>query len=930
MAKVRIRKAGPGEKAGYYNKAAMFLKKAQDGAEVQSAPEQQMPQDNQSAMIKAYYEYAYDQLMRDTSVDDVLGELIAKGLPQQLAYNLVNTLVEELTARGQLNPDYKRVKEESQEQTQEQEQPAQQSITDEWKANYGPNADQEQEDQSMYEEDQDMAEMEEGYVNDDSHIMARGGYFQEGGMSDKGKQNVMSQYDDVKKNEPSKFSMQELIENTPGVQPGLNFPSLSEYIPNYNAAQWQPVEALEEPMYKKRGGNVSNKKDFVKNVMSLLKKQEGGEGAPEEEKKDTSLGKGPRMDTLTEDVKKHRDNFLGAIKEKATTVKTEEMYDKLMQSEDPEMQKLGMQRDQQSMQQPMEQPFQMGGYTGGEDPLYKFIGGGMEPDDEMNPPYYEADFLPEAKYGYSTGNLIRASRGLSGPGGMNPDEFPTKQQDVPAAPKPQANVQMQPDPEIPQATIRYVPTYGGYTNTWNRHLTPWNPLVSRSMQMVGSPYVAGTRTPYRDPLTGLTPIARQVTKRGLLGRPKQYTDFYAAVQKANSPLPHQDKPVLVADGNTLKFVSPEALSNPLQMNLNQFDFSNSEDLGLVARAAILAGEMGQRRNQRRLGRNPELLETAPQMPYVNTSYLPDPSTMDRRAFDQNDPNFMMQPWEGPVNTDEIPGGSAMTAYAYGGSLNRFIPKAAPGIQVQDPNQPQPAPGNPDMTMGAQPGLLGNPTQGSNTLWGAQASFNQPAPTSSAVTAYNSNPMNNMPVEPQGDDVSNCTPDQKRDTTSKCYCSPEARRDPNNKRCFEGVVGVDVKQTSAVDPEALLNVANAGVRGVTGMLNRKDQRKQEAQMYDNMTTDNLYASQGTKHRGDWVDLGSMAGQYRFDQMGQDRSSFSSYGKYGGYMQDGGELDYLSGSSFPTMGGYSANDEVYMSDEDIEQFMAAGGEIEYLED
>jgi hypothetical protein len=32
MAKVRIRKAGPGEKAGYYNSTAMFLKKAQDGA----------------------------------------------------------------------------------------------------------------------------------------------------------------------------------------------------------------------------------------------------------------------------------------------------------------------------------------------------------------------------------------------------------------------------------------------------------------------------------------------------------------------------------------------------------------------------------------------------------------------------------------------------------------------------------------------------------------------------------------------------------------------------------------------------------------------------------------------------------------------------------------------------------------------------------
>lgn len=935
MAKVRIRKAGPGEKAGYYNKAAMFLKKAQDGAEVQSAPEQQVPQDNQAAMIKAYYEYAYDQLMKDISVDDVLGELIAKGLPQQLAYNLVNTLVEELTARGQLNPDYKRAKENSEEQAQEQTQqgqPAQQEITDEWKENYGPNANQEQEDQSMYAEDQDMADMEEGYVNDDSHIMARGGYFQQGGLSDSGKQNVISQYDDVSNNEPTKFDMQKLIENTPGIQPGLNFPSLAEYIPNYAATQWESVEALEEPMYKKRGGNISSKKDFVKNVMSLLKKQDGGEGAPQEEKKDASLGKGPRMDTLTEDVKKHRDNFLGAIKEKATKVKTEEMYDKLMQSEDPEMQKLAMQGQQQSMEQPMEQPFQMGGYTGGEDPLYKFISGGMEPDDEMNPPYYEADFLPEAKYGYSTGNLIRAARGLSGPGGMNPDEYPAKQSQ-PQAPAvvPPANVQLQPPVIEPMryATPRYVPTYGGYTGTWGRNLTPWNPLVSRSMQMAGSPYVAGTRTPYRDPLSALTPIARQVTKRGLFGRPKEYTDFYAAVQMANSPLPYQGKEMLLANNNMLSFVSPSMLNS--QMDLPQFDFSNSEGLGLNSRAAILAGEMGQRRNQRRLERHPELLETsAPQMPYVNTSYLPDPATIDRRVFDQNDPNFMMQPWEGPVNVDEIPGGSAMTAYAYGGALNRFIPKAAPGIQVQDPNLPQPAPGNPDMAMGAQPGLLGNPTQGPNTLWGAQASFNQPAPMSSAVTAYNSNSMNNMAVEPQGEDISNCTPEQKRDTTSKCYCSPEARKDPNNKRCFESLVGVDVKQATNVDPEALLNVANAGVRGVTGMLNRKDQRRQEAQMYDNMTTDNLYASQGTKHRGDWVDIGSMAGQYRFDKMGQNESGFSSYGKYGGYMQDGGELDYLSDSAFPTMSGYSADDEVYMSDKDIEQFMAAGGEIEYLED
>jgi hypothetical protein len=93
--------------------------------------------------------------------------------------------------------------------------------------------------------------------------------------------------------------------------------------------------------------------------------------------------------------------------------------------------------------------------------------------------------------------------------------------------------------------------------------------------------------------------------------------------------------------------------------------------------------------------------------------------------------------------------------------------------------------------------------------------------------------------------------------------------------------------------------------------------------------NLYASQSTKHRGDWVDIGSQAGQYRFDQMGQDRSGFSSYGKYGGYMQDGGEQAYLSGDDFPSEDPqYNEGDEVYMTEDDLKNFMANGGQIEYL--
>jgi hypothetical protein len=93
--------------------------------------------------------------------------------------------------------------------------------------------------------------------------------------------------------------------------------------------------------------------------MSLLKKQEGGDN-PEQE--DPTLGKGNPMDTLTEDVQKHKNNFLSAVKTKATTVKTEEMYDKLRKSNDPSMQQLAM-----------GQQFQVGGMTGGQDHCLDFL-----------------------------------------------------------------------------------------------------------------------------------------------------------------------------------------------------------------------------------------------------------------------------------------------------------------------------------------------------------------------------------------------------------------------------------------------------------------------------------------------------------------------------------------------------------------------------
>jgi hypothetical protein len=123
-----------------------------------------------------------------------------------------------------------------------------------------------------------------------------------------------------------------------------------------------------------------------------------------------------------------------------------------------------------------------------------------------------------------------------------------------------------------------------------------------------------------------------------------------------------------------------------------------------------------------------------------------------------------------------------------------------------------------------------------------------------------------------------------------------------------------KDIRSFDPEAMVNVTNAGIRAGTNLINNFSNRNAENQLLRETTdVNNLYASQQPQFRGDWVDYGSQLGQYRFDQMGQDRSSFSAYGQRGGYMQSG---------------GFTEGSEAYMTDEEIAEFIANGGEIEYL--
>jgi hypothetical protein len=314
--------------------------------------------------------------------------------------------------------------------------------------------------------------------------------------------------------------------------------------------------------------------------------------------------------------------------------------------------------------------------------------------------------------------------------------------------------------------------------------------------------------------------------------------------------------------------------------------SNTAGLNAKSKIAIKAGEAEMARNERRLARHPELLESSPSSKI--TEY-------PRQEFTGTLINT-----SGPRVTEED------TEMAYGG----YLPKANNGITINNPNLPQPGPANPDLAVGNMTGALSLPPN-------ANAWYNTTpnVPANSMIPPAPSGPIG-LPTRSSKDVGQELMMDSRKKLEG------EANMDEKKQ-----LVGVDYKKKRRnVDGEAGVNVFNAGVRGFTGILNRADQNARERQMYDEFNSDGNYASQGTKHRGDWVDLGSQMGQYRFDQMGQDRSGFSSYGKYGGFMQDGGEMGYLPDEDYSD--DYTEGDEVYMTDEDIRQFMAKGGQIEYI--
>ena len=115
----------------------------------------------------------------------------------------------------------------------------------------------------------------------------------------------------------------------------------------------------------------------------------------------------------------------------------------------------------------------------------------------------------------------------------------------------------------------------------------------------------------------------------------------------------------------------------------------------------------------------------------------------------------------------------------------------------------------------------------------------------------------------------------------------------------------------VNPEEILNVANAGINSLSSFLEKRQDAKQEQ---SNFTADEVYGASSDKNKGHYVAYGQQTGMYDPKNTGQETMGMFAYGQSGGYMEEGG---YAEGGIFD------------MDEDELREFLANGGEVEYLE-
>ena len=720
-----------------------------------------------------------------------------------------------------------------------------------------------------------------------------------------------------------------------------------------------------------KGGVSENR--FIKKMVSMY--AEGGDTE--------ALGKGNRKDTLTDDVANMKNSFISTLKTNSNKAISKDIYKNAQGN--PKILNMLTQdgyKENLAEEEPMNTDFTaaFGGFVDMdvEEPLTKFIYGGDEEE------YYEPYGLTQARDGITITNRAGESRGMQDKmnyqewadneilnrkseredwEAANPDgdydvdvklddrtyddyqnfydealkdytniggeeqEEEGSTQKCPAgytwngsACVSNSSASLQPKKTqcgpgtvwndkynmcIPIAKMNYKYTQVRNPGGYGRNLVPWNPVFGAAGSWVkqkGSPYYLNDGRSYNG-LIPDKPVASYTTKKGLLGGRKKWIDIYQ----------------VDGDGTGVPMGDLQNLEGMLDNRRGSGNKSNPSrlDKKMVKDALQDGWSMVNYKNNdkpEKTSRRDRLEDQAKERFQFSDQEWDEQTRRGQRNLRQAE--RYEQGRGARYNTDQVYYGAkdavdnAKNAY---GTLKTLVDR------IKNPSFKRMGGAfevGTGFGMGAGQNQAGyNPysqqSQFENDLFGAQAPNKMPQQqnpfnfiTQTGTGSYAETANTGHTLGNQGQEIIPQEPAPQPNPNQ--YVGVERQR--KTARNFDGEAGVN----------AFNSMANAGLGFIERMQNNPIENNMLLDKFDPMN--NVMASNQTD-KGDWGDIGSKTGMFRYDEMGSDRNSRATFGnyansnaaQYGGYMQDGGYMD---------------DEEVYMTPEELEQFLAAGGQVEYL--
>lgn len=923
---VRIYKSptGSGE---YKNKTKAFLEKAQQGMQV---AQQKDP--------RVYLNYIHDQLSNETDPNDVFADLIANGLDKDMAYKLLTTVVDQMVEAGDLNADNSVTKNQNQEEAAQEPEQTQEGQAPEAQA----------------EEEPDPATEYYNSYADEPESRPQDIEFQMGGYPTEEDTEEQEETDDSQEEEDT--------ENQYGTSNSKTmYPGLEQYYMGYEPIAWQNIDSLSAPQTEYRKGGAKN--SFVKNVLKLVKKEEGGESDPEENK---PVGQGNKFDTVSDEVSNRKSKFMEVVKNKANTAKLKDIYEKMMKSGNPDLMRTAQTLQNGDTNQPQQGAPMMQQQKGGPQntsgprniqPSYdyddqqfhqndpegydEFINGpGHAPDTYKFPNHptfskesmYSNEETPGGEWMENPNGSWKFKASSTNRNNMSKEELENYFNEVESGNEleyqqtggytggeNQPEMFMYGGTDVPFYEADYLPEAKEGIQIKKtekpRRLRLFNKGISSDdVYNVSNAYNVNSKAAYTGGLEGYKPIERRVTKTGIFGRPKEWTDIYSnnpsATYQGNSQA--ENKSSVNKKNN-----KPESWVDITGPDRGGMSDEEWDDTGFFAKMAIRKGDRQGARNEKRynkqLQKDREFEAFKNRIPYSGgyqfdndedyetywnglpevTAMNPNPYKLKGNVYQMvTNPNYKKMHKLAGEEYKPIDFGQDPADKWHVGRTKRYqlggLPKAQTGPTVK------------------------SGTSGLNAGSDATASIGVLAPT---------------PPPPPPAPVLGPVAATAASPIPQSFQSLSGAVEAVGETPEYNTIGIDTKRSRSWDRDgqAAVNAFNTGARGVLGMLDRAEQKKQQSQMYeDNFSSDNLYAHSNAKDRGAYGAYGSGSGKLKPDQYNKSLGSFSV--QKGGYMQEGG---YMAYGGYMEEGGYAEGGVVDMTEEELEEFLANGGEVEYLE-